>query len=154
MTSCTQQTLLPRRKINKPRQTSSLRGDATNCSSQQTWSQSRIKVGTQETCLKHMLTGPSPGYVTWGRRNSTENVHRCFMQNTGIFARCKIFRWTLIIFSSRFLFYKRLNKLINYDENRTLCFTTGLDSKSQILTGVKVGSIWIDSSATKTRNPP
>lgn len=80
-----QQTPLPRRKINKSRQTSPLREDAANCSLQQTRSQSRIKAGTQETCQEHVCTSPSPEYVTRGSRNRTENVRRCFMQNIAIF---------------------------------------------------------------------
>lgn len=82
----TQQTPLPRRKINEPRQTSPLREDAANCSLQQTRSQSRSKAGTQETCLEHTRRSPSPEDVTGGSRNRTENGCRCFVQNTGIFA--------------------------------------------------------------------
>lgn len=84
------------------------------------------------------------------------------MQPYGAFAgklvlrtRGKILRWTLIICSSRlYLFHKRLNKLINYDKNITLCFMTGLDSKYQILTGVKTGSGCIYSSTSRARIPP
>lgn len=52
-----------------------------------------------------------------------------------------------------YLFHKRLNKLINYDKNITLCFMTGSDSKYQILTGVKMGSGCIYSSTSQARIP-